>query len=725
MRLTDAVLCVVIAGVFTAEAQTADKNQTIVTLDQGPAYEATSQDSRWVARIFVTPAQPGDGKGIAAEIKGVSSGARSDPGLSAMFDSPHPVLDGGRLTSFDVSTKKAMDIPHGTYNVLLTFSSGEARQLSTIQFTIPAAVLAPAHLLITRVLPLLGAASGDHPTLVLRETGGRSPAKVQFSQDRFSDANGEYGGQLVLPVVTVPEGQQALVTYNTQGDFPLGTAKANLTLLSHQLDSPATVAVEVRTRRTRILLMLLVATGLLLGFLMRTVLKQQIQFGEARQLAIDEFNKLRQERDAASDDDYRAVLERAMTPLAHAIEAARASRVSDLSVAITAAEAALKAAEDGLKASTDEASATLKAVAEVVETRWRVPEPAASQLRVSQAGLAAVRGALARGNVAEARHGLDTVVESLSSSIESTVRPYRASYEGFIGDLAPVGALLLPEAQDDFQAAVKQLNDLGRAMPDVAPGDGIANLKTLLGAISQAGSAVESLLANLGVKVVQTFAAMNDELSPVPLPEPAAWSSAEAETRRFGAWLADVASDLARNSPDMRQRAGGLRRGWWTALSVQAADPKAAGELFKQGKYGDAAEAIADTIRGGPKEKLLGVMASPVVADGTDADGGAAPPWVVPRTVERPDLAFERPYQPRRASGTIQAIETRTFHELIAAKFVQWIISAVGLTFVGYLLFADKFVGTAPELLTGFFWGFTTDVGLDALISAGKPKAAG
>jgi hypothetical protein len=46
----------------------------------------------------------------------------------------------------------------------------------------------------------------------------------------------------------------------------------------------------------------------------------------------------------------------------------------------------------------------------------------------------------------------------------------------------------------------------------------------------------------------------------------------------------------------------------------------------------------------------------------------------------------------------------------------------VALTIVGYLIFADKFVGTSGDLLTAFFWGFTTDIGVDALITAAKAK---
>jgi len=60
--------------------------------------------------------------------------------------------------------------------------------------------------------------------------------------------------------------------------------------------------------------------------------------------------------------------------------------------------------------------------------------------------------------------------------------------------------------------------------------------------------------------------------------------------------------------------------------------------------------------------------------------------------------------------------------ELTHAKALQAVISGVALTIVGYLIFADKFVGTSGDLLTAFFWGFTTDIGVDALITAAKAK---
>ncbi len=265
-------------------------------------------------------------------------------------------------------------------------------------------------------------------------------------------------------------------------------------------------------------------------------------------------------------------------------------------------------------------------------------------------------------------------------------------------------------------------------MSDVAPADGIANFKTLLGAISQAGSAAESLLVSLGVKVVQTFEAMNEELSQVALPKlPQAgrWNDAGLATRRFAASLAEVETNLAKNSPDMRRLAVDLKREWWMALSAQARSDEAAAELFKQGKYEEAAKSIGNTLSKGRKEKLLGSIPQLAPIRDSEAQKVIVPLLITTEALETPDVSLETIHGPQPAADSINTIEARTFRELLGAKLAQWVISATGLSFVGYLLLADKFVGTAPEMLTAFFWGFTTDVGLDALISAGKPKLAG
>jgi len=71
---------------------------------------------------------------------------------------------------------------------------------------------------------------------------------------------------------------------------------------------------------------------------------------------------------------------------------------------------------------------------------------------------------------------------------------------------------------------------------------------------------------------------------------------------------------------------------------------------------------------------------------------------------------------------TTEVLEANTLAQLIRARWLMTALSAIGLAIVRYLLFADKFVGTSGDLMTAFFWGFSSDIGLDALITAATAK---
>jgi hypothetical protein len=102
-------------------------------------------------------------------------------------------------------------------------------------------------------------------------------------------------------------------------------------------------------------------------------------------------------------------------------------------------------------------------------------------------------------------------------------------------------------------------------------------------------------------------------------------------------------------------------------------------------------------------------------------DGGAAFDLALP--VSASALAEpQRPPAPAAAPGSLLPFIERTREQLLRDTVLQWALSATALTFVGYLIFADKFVGTNADLMAAFFWGFTTDIGVDALVSAAKSK---
>jgi hypothetical protein len=79
---------------------------------------------------------------------------------------------------------------------------------------------------------------------------------------------------------------------------------------------------------------------------------------------------------------------------------------------------------------------------------------------------------------------------------------------------------------------------------------------------------------------------------------------------------------------------------------------------------------------------------------------------------------------PSLATESVATLKARTFSELAAAEAAQTAIAMVLITGVGYLLFADNFVGTLTDIATIFLWGFTLDISVSKLLEVASPLAA-
>jgi hypothetical protein len=715
----------------------AARAESILTLDQGQAYQMTYNGKHWVSRVLVTQESAFKGKAVRVNIKGVANGTRSDPALSALFAAPSLNLQSGELVSFDIATNDDVEVPHGTYAVSLDLSSGKARQATQLQLAVPPAVVSPSKLVVTHVLPFMGMGARDVlPKLVVQESGGQSPALIRVNDfPQFSNANGETGGSIVTKAgsYVVAKGALATLDYELQGEFPLGSTTATLTLRSEQLDAPATLAMEVRTRRTTLLLICFVALGLVLGFLLRTVLKQQIQFGEARQQAVDEIRKLQSEQRAANDAQFVDALDKVIVKLRAAITSSRRAGADMFSNAVKTAEDELKAAAEDLRKRTDEVNTQVGQVVAVVGPAWKVDEPAKTALEISRAKLVTARETFKRGEVEEARNDLKNLVSNLGAALTETTRFYRRVYDAFLGNLDEVENLLLAGAKDGFDAAKKQLAEAREAIPAQVAQDDVTKIKDALGAIALADSKANSLLAGLSNSVAHTFAIMDEYLAATALPKPNEWVRANESTRAFARSLPDILNDLNDGPETMRKNAVALHQEWRSALSIQASAAEVSA-LFDHGSYEEAAKLVAKTLstpppapvrRGG--ETVQTETQRSLTGESVDASlvASAGLPHFSLRDAQLQEQVFamgnESVYS-MRTLDTVRAIEVYGFWSLLFAKALQWVICAVLLTLVGYLLFADKFVGTTQEMLTAFFWGFTTDIGVDSVINLAKSK---
>jgi hypothetical protein len=717
---------------------------SLAVLDRGSVYEMSRIGNYWAARIYVTPAN--GVTNIQTTIRGVTAGTRSDPAFLNAFGPIQSYPAAGPVQAFDIATKEGSDLAKGTYDFVLQLAAGGKTETKAIQLTIPAAVIVTQPLVISRSIGwfLFPAESDSLPALSVRETANRSFARIAIQQsDKATDAEGTHSGTLIFDPskaskdVTgdrknflVERNRPVDFPYSIQGEFPVGSAKLNLGLYSDQLDAAVNVPVEVRTHVTRAALWWWVVFGLVLGFLTRGVLKQRVELGQSKRQALDEAGRLRSERDAVPDNEFRTRIDRAERALLDKIQKAEAGSRDGLTKAVTDAEAALTGAVNSLNTRTTEQEAELKKAQDFLQTSWILPNDFASALDAMRTAAQRAGDLLENRDVVRSKAALTAAQKSLREFMIASVTRWKDQAKTVADVFASVGKLtedngLFAEKLADFQKAAGTISRL-------EPSASLDNIGKVLDSVHETIQLALSLAAYLKTAVPAAFERMSGEFHHPLLPDRPAWKNARSHTSRLSASLPEDVDDLESLQTGFSKMAEALRDDWRRALVAERAS-KDVLKLFDQGKFVEAAHAGAQKrieVLKKASQSLLRIEESGMVPElmgGNEEQLDAIKPeedhWfpVAGRKVLRRE-SFERTAPRVDLPEQLHALTTRTLGDLYRAQLGIGVLSLIGLAVVGYYLFADKWSGTSTDMLKAFFWGFTSDIGLDALITAGKSK---
>jgi hypothetical protein len=131
--------------------------------------------------------------------------------------------------------------------------------------------------------------------------------------------------------------------------------------------------------------------------------------------------------------------------------------------------------------------------------------------------------------------------------------------------------------------------------------------------------------------------------------------------------------------------------------------------MLAEGRFLDVAKRLRNPEGSAMGEIAVGAPAS--VAESTQVQAS--------RRLFGPNINATRVLELTADGGRSATSPTvATFRSLARTKAVRTLLAGVGIVAVGYLVFEAKFVGTASELVAIFFWGFTADVSVDALVGA-------
>ncbi|WPB77361.1 hypothetical protein KYC5002_51325 [Archangium violaceum] len=707
----------------------------LVELPAGRVYSVkVDADMRtlWIA-LAAPPGGTLDGLDVGQKPIDVGLGDWHDNSLREAFTATLSESAPGQHPGISLEVQLAKLPQPGTYDVQLSLRQGQEQQFLKLQVLVPEARLrAQATPLVERVIGLLNGVEDTPGLFTLSETSGRSrvtnlsiqPVTAATSGDTTLTGNLRFDtapGTPPVPVV-IPPGGSADIRYTVSGDFPVGTAKGTVELLSPQLQTPLTVTYEVRTRRTVLWVPLLLVLGLLTGYLLRTWLKYQVELNEKRVAAEALRLKLEEERRLRPDPLYLASLAEVDAPLAQL----QTLDVKGLSEQLPQVEQRFEAARAEFDKRQTEARARLAEAEQLLSVAWSLPPSTQEAMGRGREALGASRKLLESNSVAAADQQLKSQLASLAQELREKLRTWRGAVDTQLARFDDAPLPLREEDQKTLSTQIEHLHDALRQIPlDAAQ----LELRAVLSGAHDARTMLINTEPQLRAQLLRILYGVRDvfDAGGVPLggleQELQEWSRPRNGTVEDElAWLIDRSRPLERVLTQV------------TVARLGGTPEEATRGLIDQRRYVDLAALVvqhqqAEAHRGAP---LLESFSEPFGAPHDTPPPAAG--MALPTVPAIPLVSF--PESPRGLLGALPEALIRllervrqpaapvspavghalAFKALLRARAARTFIAGIGILAVGSFLFAGKFTGTAQDLAAVFIWGFTIDVSVDALV---------
>lgn len=670
-------------------------------------------------------------------------------------------------------------------------NDAKAPQPAMLGFTItrPAAELTSASpLRVERVIYFPWCWAESEPTnLVMREKSGKSvvnPGAGEWECE-LRTADGKPAGRLKLKYpASIPAGGQGVVTFDTTARPALGKTSGELIVRSPQLAPEGyTVPVEVMTRASHVWLVVIILLGIGLGYIGRTLLNAR----EVRQLAeiaaheriatldgqIGGAGVTLKERLVAIRKTILDELDRSGAKPAD-IEKAAADAAAAAALAVKETEAKLTELRQRIttwKTELGDAPSQPRQIRGVIENALETLS--ASEAAVKAGDVAKTEEHLAAMNdrvrpiaeaVADRQAEVYLALQAFGNWPESLLPAAKEKVNTALDSAHAKGAdwkaalPLTEEAERRLRSGVVKagINDVLRIADEVRNNQRLRKIKE-----------TEPSLADLEAAIAAVKAAQA-RATPERLDELA------GSVRALGRALeAVLEAAIPKHGPGANTPLAGLaEQKYLQALTDVINRPRSAETMLGDPVLPEAWTALTASpqhlppLESAPPAWGLAIDVSPDPTAGqvvtfryriTGSDGPNPPPVTVKWLVDETKMAvgntpFE--YTPRSAGRLVVkavavgddgrpqtaeiVIQVRPaagrdtlayLHDALGRTvWYKTLIAAVFIPIIGYMLYADAFVGTLRDFMVAFFWGFTVDVGMSKLlelIPTIKPRPGG
>lgn len=628
-----------------------------------------------------------------------------------------------------VSATSAAKLPPGTYSLTLQVSGDQDAkdikpQLLTLSLTRrPAQLTGPSSIVLSKTsgVHLIGD-EDTTATVTLRESSNKAAVTgLKFFDVREAMASGvQPSGKIKVTFSprTVAPGEATEATVRTEGEFPLGTSKGKLDIVSSDLANAVAIGYEVKTRRGLWTIAVFAGLGALCGWWVRIRTAQASALAAARLSASRVLQLAREEEESSGDETYRGALTGLHGTMLTALESADPATIAS---AVKTFEEGVATARTKLQGELGSCATQADALDPIVGPAWELPSKAAQLLEQIRTEKANVASLLANRNAKAASTTLRRVTTEWLPALVNQVMDDGAALANYLVELRTMG----PPLPDSVRAQILSEGDSARAQfPGEAATVPVVTLDEVISALQaihrQYGRA-QSLAAQLP-SVVDDFVTrewarlrVNSAASKAALLGINAVSTSHAK---------EIAADLrdpAKGLTDLDARADKMKQIWidsFTAVGVTG-DTTTLHQALMDGKWSEAVDLAAKNV--GVAGTRMGGVASPAPSLSADAanrlnigsDRALSTVSARSTTIDLPPL---------EGSAAERAPLYRFIKRAAAAQSVFFaLLFVVGV----YVFYADTWVGTDQEILALFLLGFSVDLTSERVLALLKnPKAS-
>jgi hypothetical protein len=647
-----------------------------------------------------------------ASVTSVALGGVLDPEVARSFVARLvPPKDGGWAIRIEPANPSVLTA--GTYALRVRIEVAKPRRTQDVELQVvrhAPALDVPATLEATRII---GWSDDDYcPGFTLRETSRKGAvAGLRFTSDVVRKGDMTVAATMEVTGPTeIAAGTAAQFQCRIRGALPPGRSKGTLRLQAESLPAGATIPFEIAARRNLAIILVLLAAGVALGWLVRTGLLRWRDLADAR-LALDEAAaRLDREVRQHADETFRGTVRQARRDLE--ASAGKLDPVA-LGASVRLAQTALEGALAALATARDAVRGELKTLAEALALSPRLPTRISAALDELRRAIDAAGSALVVDDVGAARQALREAAASVAGRVGDAGSEWaaemRAAVTAFAEDRRTPASVrtAVASAVEKTRDALQQLE---------AASDLRARIEASAAAQQQARAMLHGLRAELESAIEQIAAA-----HPVR-------AAADAKLAAARAALAHADPASVPDAPPLLTRLRDASEA--TAAAAQALVKEILGDIaptdtirtaLAEARYPDAiraaeekraAEAPHGTLKGGTK-----AGPEPEPEKRAASSGPPPPPEPAPVVVS---IAVG----PAPSADGFPELRARALGSRALASAAQSAAVLLLAVVFGYFLHADEFIGTWSEMGRIFAWGFAADLTVGGMVAAAG-KVAG